>query len=53
MKTLYLCYLGLREPLVQSQVLPYLREIRRGGVAVRLVTFEPGGLASWPAEDRT
>lgn len=29
-KTLYLCYFGVREPLVQTQVLPYLRELRKG-----------------------
>jgi glycosyltransferase involved in cell wall biosynthesis len=27
--TLYICYFGLREPLVQTQVLPYLRELVR------------------------
>jgi glycosyltransferase involved in cell wall biosynthesis len=27
--TLYICYFGLREPLVQTQVLPYLRELTR------------------------
>jgi hypothetical protein len=26
-RTLYICYFGVREPLVQTQVLPYLREI--------------------------
>ncbi|MFN0084192.1 MAG: glycosyltransferase [Blastocatellia bacterium] len=51
MKTLYLCYLGLREPLVQSQVLPYLLEIRQGGTMVRLVTFEPGGPRSWARDE--
>ena len=30
-KTLYICYFGLREPLVQTQVLPYLRELLREG----------------------
>lgn len=30
-RTLYICYFGVREPLVQTQVLPYLREIRKGG----------------------
>jgi glycosyltransferase involved in cell wall biosynthesis len=39
--TLYLCYFGLREPLVQTQVLPYLRELANAGVKVRLLTFEP------------
>ncbi|MDQ5845455.1 MAG: glycosyltransferase family 4 protein [Acidobacteriota bacterium] len=41
MKTLYLCYFGIREPLVQTQVLPYLRELARAGLDVRLLTFEP------------
>jgi glycosyltransferase involved in cell wall biosynthesis len=39
--TLYLCYFGLREPLVQTQVLPYLRQLAAGGVEVSLLTFEP------------
>jgi len=30
-KTIYLCYFGVREPLVQTQVLPYLRELTRKG----------------------
>lgn len=38
--TLYLCYFGLREPLVQTQVLPYLRELMKDGVKVSLLTFE-------------
>jgi hypothetical protein len=51
-RTLYLCYFGLREPLVQTQVLPYLRELRKGGLGVYLLTFEPGGLSSWSTEER-
>ncbi|MDQ1558586.1 MAG: hypothetical protein QOD32_1646 [Pyrinomonadaceae bacterium] len=51
LKTLYLCYFGLREPLVQTQVLPYLRELRRGGVEVYLLTFEPNRRAAWSPED--
>ena len=39
--TLYICYFGLREPLVQTQVLPYLRQLAAGGVGVSLLTFEP------------
>lgn len=39
-RTLYLCYFGLNEPLVQTQVLPYLREIVKGGTLVDLLTFE-------------
>ncbi|HEY5885461.1 MAG TPA: glycosyltransferase [Pyrinomonadaceae bacterium] len=41
MKTLYLCYFGIREPLVQTQVLPYLRELAKTGIEVHLLTFEP------------
>ena len=33
LRTLYVCYFGLREPLVQTQVLPYLRELAASGVA--------------------
>lgn len=29
-RTLYICYFGVREPLVQTQVLPYLRELKKG-----------------------
>jgi glycosyltransferase involved in cell wall biosynthesis len=49
MHTLYLCYFGLREPLVQTQVLPYLRELQTGGVEVSLLTFEPNWKA-WTVE---
>jgi glycosyltransferase involved in cell wall biosynthesis len=53
--TLYLCYFGLREPLVQTQVLPYLRQLSQAGVAVSLLTFEskqphrwsPRGVEGW------
>jgi glycosyltransferase involved in cell wall biosynthesis len=44
---LYVCYFGLREPLVQTQVLPYLRELARGGVRMSLVTFEPELETRW------
>lgn len=48
MKSLYLCYFGISQPLVQTQVLPYLRMLARGDsnnpqaipVTVRLLTFE-------------
>lgn len=40
MKTLYVCYFGIREPLVQTQVLPYLRELAKAGIEVHLLTFE-------------
>ena len=33
-KVLYICYYHVTEPLVQTQVLTYLRELARGGVEV-------------------
>lgn len=52
MRTLYICYSGLREPLAQTQVLPYLRELSRGGIGVHLLTFEPGGDRDWDESER-
>ena len=43
MRTLYICYFGVRQPLVQTQVIPYLRELVKGGMEVSLLTFEPAG----------
>jgi glycosyltransferase involved in cell wall biosynthesis len=47
-KSLYICYFGVREPLVQTQVLPYLRELKKleggkgeGELKVSILTFEP------------
>ena len=45
--SLYICYFGLREPLVQTQVLPYLRELVAGGVRMSLLTFEPDLKERW------
>jgi glycosyltransferase involved in cell wall biosynthesis len=39
-KALYICYFGVLEPLVQTQVIPYLRELVKGGHEISLVTFE-------------
>jgi glycosyltransferase involved in cell wall biosynthesis len=44
---IYICYLGLLEPLVQTQVLPYLRELAAGGTRMHLLTFEPERKARW------
>jgi glycosyltransferase involved in cell wall biosynthesis len=41
MNGLYICYFGLREPLVQSQVIPYLVELAADGIDLTLLTFEP------------
>lgn len=49
-RTLYICYFGLRQPLVQTQVLPYLRELVKGGFGVELLTFEPNLTAEWTRE---
>lgn len=51
MRTLYICYFGLREPLVQTQVLPYLRQLSDGGIDVSLLTFEPNKRHSWSEEE--
>src|SRR5947209_18200866 len=48
-RSLYICYFGLREPLVQTQVLPYLRQLVAGGVAMSLLTFEPELKTRWTA----
>lgn len=48
--TLYICYFGLRQPLVQTQVIPYLREIAKGGIKVSLLTFEPNLKNDWSAD---
>src|SRR5262249_21456477 len=51
MRTLYLCYFGLRESLVQTQVLLYRRELARSGITAHLLTFEPGWPHSWSDEE--
>jgi glycosyltransferase involved in cell wall biosynthesis len=51
MRTLYICYFGLREPLVQTQVLPYLRELAAAGITVYLMTFEPQMSQRWRTEE--
>jgi glycosyltransferase involved in cell wall biosynthesis len=49
--SLYVCYLGLREPLTQTQVLPYLRQLAAGGTKVSLLTFEPALRQNWSPAD--
>ena len=50
-KSLYICYFGVREPLVQTQVIPYLIEIMKDGIDVSLLTFEPEFKKRWCAVD--
>jgi glycosyltransferase involved in cell wall biosynthesis len=38
--SLYICYYDLGEPLVQTQVLPYLRALVAAGFEIHLLTFE-------------
>ena len=49
-RALYVCYYGLRQPLVQTQVLPYLRELTKAGARVWLLTFEADRSKNWNAE---
>ena len=49
-KTLYICYFGLREPLVQTQVIPYLLEIMKDEIEVSLLTFEPDLKNTWTSD---
>jgi glycosyltransferase involved in cell wall biosynthesis len=48
---LYICYFGLREPLVQTQVLPYLRELAGNGHRISLLTFEPARWTGTAVDD--
>lgn len=41
-RSLYIAYFGVGEPLVQTQVIPYLRELVKGGNEITLLTFESG-----------
>lgn len=41
-RSLYVCYLGLDDPLVHTQVVAYLAGLSRRGHVVRLLTFETG-----------
>jgi glycosyltransferase involved in cell wall biosynthesis len=52
-RTLYVCYFGLREPLVQTQVLPYLRQLKSDDVQVSLLTFEPRLAETWSSDEIT
>jgi glycosyltransferase involved in cell wall biosynthesis len=53
LSTLYLSYFGLREPLVQTQVVPYLRQIAAAGIKVSLLTFEPRLREEWSEDELT
>ena len=50
-RSLYICYFGLRQPLVRTQVIPYLQELAKGGIEVALLTFEPEMSKEWAAPE--
>lgn len=41
LRSLYICYLSLDDPLVRTQVVAYLEGLAQRGHAIRLLTFEP------------
>jgi glycosyltransferase involved in cell wall biosynthesis len=41
LRSLYICYLSLEDPLVQTQVVAYLEGLARCGHTIHLLTFEP------------
>jgi SAM-dependent methyltransferase/glycosyltransferase involved in cell wall biosynthesis len=50
LRSLYVCYLSLDDPLVESQVVAYLEGLGRRGHTIHLLTFET---RSRPRADRT
>ena len=57
-RVLYISYNGMLDPLGQSQVIPYLKELGRAGVRFTLLSFErpaaftPAGVAQCSALQR-
>ena len=41
LRSLYVCYLSLDDPLVDTQVVAYLEGLARRGHTIHLLTFEP------------
>lgn len=50
MRSLYICYFNTEEPLVHTQVLPYLRAVARAGVEMHLLTYEKR--SAWQTGER-
>lgn len=44
--SLYVCYLTITDPLVETQVIAYLEGLARAGHRIHLLTFEPKGAPS-------
>ena len=54
LRSLYICYLSLEDPLVQTQVVAYLEGLARRGHTIHLLTFEPqlgGDRRKWFKDD--
>ena len=43
LRSLYVCYLSIADPLVDSQVLAYLDGLAAAGHTIHLLSFEPAG----------
>ncbi|MFL6216331.1 MAG: glycosyltransferase [Blastocatellia bacterium] len=50
--SLYICYFNTEEPLVHTQVLPYLRAVAATGVRMHLLTYEKRGQLSHGERER-
>lgn len=47
MRVLHICYFGVKENLVQTQVLPYLEKLATHGHQMSILTFEPDFYLNW------
>ncbi len=45
LSALYVCYLSLADPLVETQVVAYVAGLTEGGHTMHLMTFEPPGMS--------
>src|ERR1044072_5943645 len=50
MRSLYVCYFNTEEPLVHTQVLPYLRALSKSGIKIHLLTYEKR--SAWMKSER-
>src|SRR5438128_11796086 len=51
-RVLYISYNGMLDPLGQSQVIPYLRELARRGIQFTLLSFERASVFERDGRDR-
>lgn len=50
LSALYVCYLSLADPLVETQVVAYVAGLAEGGHTMHLMTFEPPGMSDEEGE---